>query len=223
MKLLPKKQDIDKAKSDERKKEIDEGLDLARKVETLRELKLSEEKNLRDWRDNSVKVIQQSIDSLLEQEIVVRRKVAEAIEARKKLLEPLDKEWDEVNETKKWITKEKERIYLSGERLKIEEVEVEKKNTLATKLLETIKQKNSKLEVSIAQSLENESRTEKAYKEVEAFKIDLLSRIVTKEESITKREHDLAQREEKYQTDIALFNKEKKQLELKKSRWKISQ
>lgn len=99
MKLLPKKE-IDKQKADERKRLIDEGMALAKSVDKLRETRAIEEKNLREWRLDNVTRIQQEIESYLEVKENLRKET-EAMEAlRKKLIEPLDKEWEEINKIK---------------------------------------------------------------------------------------------------------------------------
>jgi len=100
-------------------------------------------------------------------------------------------------------------------------VEIEKKDTLAMNLLTTIKQRTEELERSILQATEHESNTEKAYKVVETLKGQLQISITNKEENISKREQDLADREEKHRVEREIFNKEKKDLELKKKRWRI--
>lgn len=106
MKILPKKIDIDKAKAQERKKEIDQGIALAKKVDTLRELSLQEEQNLTQWRENAVKNIQQEIDVLIEYKTKLEKETDAARTLRNQLLEPLDAEWEEVNLEKVKINKE---------------------------------------------------------------------------------------------------------------------
>lgn len=73
MKLLSKIE-INTLKSVERKKEIDEGVKLAKKVDTLREVASKEESNLRKFRIETLAIIQSEInlkikerDSLLEE------------------------------------------------------------------------------------------------------------------------------------------------------------
>lgn len=64
LKLLSKNE-IAKAKSEERAREIAEGLKISRKVDSLRELQADEERNLFKWRDQTLKAIGDEIDKLL--------------------------------------------------------------------------------------------------------------------------------------------------------------
>lgn len=64
MKLLEKRE-IDKLKAIDRRKEIDEGIKLARKVDTLRELSAKEETNLLKFRDESIKKVKEEINILI--------------------------------------------------------------------------------------------------------------------------------------------------------------
>jgi hypothetical protein len=64
MKLL-EKNEISKIKGIERKMEIDEGIKLAKRVDTLRELSAKEQTSLSKFRDESLKQIRIEIDSLI--------------------------------------------------------------------------------------------------------------------------------------------------------------
>ncbi len=48
--------------ADETKRQIDEGIALAKKVDAVRELKTTQEANIKQWRDTTVKVIQEEIN-----------------------------------------------------------------------------------------------------------------------------------------------------------------
>lgn len=100
MKLLPKKIDIEKARLEERKRQIDEGIHLAKKIDALRQTALSEEKALREWRKNSLAAVQKEIDDYIIVKENLRVQTEEAEVHRKKLIEPLDKEWEEINRIK---------------------------------------------------------------------------------------------------------------------------
>jgi len=63
MKLL-QKSDIAVAKARDASREVSEGLKLTRRVDALRELRLSEEKKLEDWRRETLETIQAEITSL---------------------------------------------------------------------------------------------------------------------------------------------------------------
>ncbi len=79
MKLLTKTE-IEKQKVIERKVEIDQGMTLAKKIDSLRETASKEESNLAKFRIESLKTIKEEIDekirqrNSLESEIVQKRK-----------------------------------------------------------------------------------------------------------------------------------------------------
>lgn len=76
MKLL-RKNEINVAKSNERKIEIDTGLALARKVDSLREMVSKEEKNLQMFRDETTKIVQAEIDDLIKERDELRDEIEE--------------------------------------------------------------------------------------------------------------------------------------------------
>lgn len=95
MRLL-QKEDIQKQKADERKREMDEGAKLAKRVDSLRELAATEQANLTKFRDASLEDIKsqvieasQRLDKLMEENRIEHEK-------RKALRKPLDEEWKEV-------------------------------------------------------------------------------------------------------------------------------
>lgn len=127
MKLLPRKQDIDKEKNLERKKEIDSGVALATSIDRLRETKVNEERQLQEWRDASIRLAQKEIDDYLEVKENLRKQTEEAEIYRKKLIEPLDQEWENINLEKMEIANDKESIYRSNKSLKLKSESLEKK------------------------------------------------------------------------------------------------
>jgi uncharacterized protein (DUF3084 family) len=167
MKILPRKIDIDRAKSNERKQQIDEGVALALKVDQLRQLKPQLEKNLEEWRLNTTKVIQEEIDVFINQRDIAEQ---EAIEARKKrdaLREPLDDEWAIVLEEKEKIKESRNDIFLDRERISAEEGKIEtKKQELKARDTE-LKKAEQELE---NQKLEVEKLKEKVIEEMSLAK-----------------------------------------------------
>lgn len=110
MHLLPVKRDIDKAKVIERKREVDSGIALARSLDKLRETFVNEKKNLLDYRENTLKVIQQEIDVLLREKEVLQEEIVRAREERKQLIIPLDKEWEYLTKTKEELMERESKL-----------------------------------------------------------------------------------------------------------------
>lgn len=176
MKLLPPKKEIDKEKAQERKREIDDGMRLAQRVDALRRAKDEEEKGLKEYRLNALKAVQYDIDQRIEELNNLDKQIKECYVTREELLKPLDREWAEINLVKAELAEEKSFIYLSVESLKIEEGKINSE-----------KEKVSKI---IAKAKENEKETEKAKRETISLK------------EMAQREYDMARSEHIVQTDI---------------------
>lgn len=153
MKLIPKKTDIDIAKSRERKMEIDEGMNLARQVDDLRRIKAEEEKHILEYRNGMMKVIRAEIDSLVEDRDNLFRANTRARLEREKLLEPLDTEWQDVNLEKESLRKEREELFISRETLKIEEKNDKKIKQSIVLLVEKSKKKEIEAQKLFAESV----------------------------------------------------------------------
>lgn len=63
--ILPRKIEINKAKADESRRQIDEGMALAHKVDLMREMKLEQEYNLMKWRDVTLKNLHEEINECI--------------------------------------------------------------------------------------------------------------------------------------------------------------
>jgi hypothetical protein len=92
MKLLDPKS-IDRIKASDKKLEIDQGLGLAKRVDTLRATLLTEERNLELFRTNTVVVAYKEYDKLLEKIQIATGELAAALSARDEARKPLDAEW----------------------------------------------------------------------------------------------------------------------------------
>ncbi len=86
------KSEIVQAKSLERKLEMDEGAKLARKVDALRELQVSEEANLQQFRIATVTQIHEEIAKENQKKEQLLQEVKQLEEQKKKALEPITKE-----------------------------------------------------------------------------------------------------------------------------------
>lgn len=210
MKILPKKQDIDRAKAEERRKEIDEGLNLARSIDKLREARQTEEKNLLDYRANAVRQVQAEIASLAQQRDDLKGEIRIARINRAELLKPLNKEWEEINQEKEKIRKEKELITLSKESIK-----------LAEKKLDDDRKEVSKLAL---RSRQNEEETEKAKSEAISLKQMAQGEYemarderMAQSEAYERKMLELDQREREYEAGIKTNEIIKKEYEEKEA------
>lgn len=125
MKLLPK-QEVNKAKAQERKQEIDTGLALARKVDSLREIKVTEEQNLKKWREESIAAIKYEIGQYCEERENLKKQNYEARKIRQELLKPLNEEWLTINLAKEEIENRKKEILFQEKSIKEKHSEIDK-------------------------------------------------------------------------------------------------
>ncbi len=203
MKVLPRKVDIDKARAQERKLEIDAGLSLAKRVDALRETKLQEEKNLREWRENSIKAVQYEIDQYCEERENLRKQNDAARQLRDKLLEPLDHEWTHLNKAKTEFSKEKETIYLSRESLKQEIKELADEWIKVSKALE---KSNKNLHETEQAKLDIHSLKAMAEKEYELAKEERIEQT-----KIIERERENVRRLQlEYENGLSVIQSEEK-------------
>lgn len=115
---LLKKVDVDQKKQAERQLEINEGKKLATRVDTLRELAAEEEKNLTEFRNRTVSLIQKEIDD----EILKRDALLADIDRRRKELFSLSGDLDSsflyyVNSERALIQKEKRDLEVKNARV----------------------------------------------------------------------------------------------------------
>lgn len=92
MRLLARK-DVDAAKALDRQREVDEGVKLAKKVDTLRELQAQEEASLLKFRDNSLTEIVGDINLKIAQRDDLEARIIQKKEELLKLSGPLDRAW----------------------------------------------------------------------------------------------------------------------------------
>lgn len=99
MRLL-KKKEIDKLKAADRKREIDEGIKLATRVDGLRQLAASEETQLETFRVETLKSIHEETAEAIIKRDTLTKEVAELEDRKKVALEPLTEAWNALNEEK---------------------------------------------------------------------------------------------------------------------------
>lgn len=100
MRLLPKSA-VEKAKALDKQREIDEGKKLATHIDSLRTLAATEEKNLTDFREKSLKAVQVEINGKLEEKNGLEHAIKHLTGVRQALMEPLDAKWEDVNKAQK--------------------------------------------------------------------------------------------------------------------------
>lgn len=212
MKLLSK-QEITQQKGTEHKRDIDEGLKLARKIDNLREVSSKEEQNLKKFRDESLSSTKKEIDTLIEEKATLTKDVDFLREQRKKLIEiPLNLAWkdiDKQNETIKSIKavledrtiylKQKEDLITEQEKnIHLNKEEAEEERQLAQK--DRLEAKKLKLEAQQINKSANESKDKE------------LSNLSLKVQELMKREGEVAVREKNALMKESQFVEREKEL-----------
>lgn len=88
---LLKKSEIDKIKSQERKRELDSGLTLAKRIDSLREIHAEEEKSLLNFRNKTVAEIQKEINKKIQERDSISLQVNEKKELLQELIQKINK------------------------------------------------------------------------------------------------------------------------------------
>lgn len=128
----------------QRKIDIDQGITLARKVDTLREQIANEENRLNLIRDGMTKEVNAQIQTLITDKTVLEEDIERLNITRALLLKPLDDEWELVKE-------EKEHIEIARDEIDMFRSEVEKQ----------LKETKLKLKkISIEESRQADTRTQ---------------------------------------------------------------
>lgn len=236
MRLLPRKVDIDRSKSLERKREIDEGVALAKRVDALRETAAAEAHQLAAYRQSATAQVQRDVDALLLEKDAIKSEIKEATVQLASLRVPLDTEWQQLNLAKSELEKDKDRIRIAKEQLKAEEARHADdllKLAAATELQradrEDLKKKRKAITVLQAKTereyetsitehnrqLEDDAKSRaeiqglKASYEVGLTTLELeRKQIEEREAGVNKKEELLADRSAMLERDMARLNKE---------------
>lgn len=217
MKLLPKTK-IASLKSDERKKEIEEGAKLARTVDALRQVKGKEEANLAKFREQTLLVVKDEIIEKVNYSRLLDAEIAHKKEERLKLEAPIDltESWNEVNALKQVLQDREIHILSQGTQLIERESTVEAKTEELSDRDEKLKelenltsrynaeaQKNYDLSVTLKLDTENEK------KKTEANIHERYHELSAKEQEFGYRERDLISSRESLENDRKEIEKEK--------------
>lgn len=206
MKLLLKSQII-KLKSSEKQKEIEEGLKLAKRVDSLREIQAREDKVLKDFRTNTLSEI--SKETLKESKKLdsLKSEVKDLEERREKALKPLDEELIKLSDRKKEIEEFERIINNRGREVANEKLDLSKRDLeLVNKerAVETLN-KGAK-ELFLTADSSNEQAKAKLDESVRVFNkatIDsngIINKAMEKEKLLEAREKRIFDKEEELRT-----------------------
>ena len=215
MNLLPKSI-INTEIASQKKKQIDEGLLIARKVDTLRETLASLEKQHADFIGGMQRELKSQTQPLIDNIASLKLEI-ESLEAkRKELLKPLTKEWEEVNSKQKELDNISEQLLkdkivikqtqvVLEERLKKEKENSFKINTIKNELTKVLqKEEENKIKTDVTLKF-TEMAKEKSLKEIE----ERTQAIKERDAEVAVKEREAEMKKEKYEEELKFISEEK--------------
>ena len=209
MKLLDK-QTITTLKGTERKGEIDEAVKLAKKIDLLRETSSSEETKLAQFRAESLARVKTDIDRLITEKTTLSSEISSLQAERTRLMIPLDKEWDKLNEKQKELQNLEKKmqdkelfvetlsksLQITSETLKVEEARISDLKKDTTKKLAEVDSYNKE--------------AEKLLKDTESQTQIILKAFQTRQDALGRKESDVEYREVDIKNQLAQIETEKR-------------
>lgn len=209
MKLLSKSA-VNNEVANQKKSQIDEGLFIAKKIDSLRQTLTGLEKQHRDFINGMQSELNIQIQPLIDKIANLKLEIEDLENKRRKLLAPLTKEWEEVLLKRKQIEakelefSQKEIIFGKDREVLDARLKKEKENIFK---INTVKNQISK---SFDKQKENEEKSENLLKEAEKTKQESLLETEDRNKTLLSREAMIAVRERENQM-VEENNKREKQ------------
>lgn len=163
--ILPTKIDVSKAQANQRKIEIDNGVALARQIDSLRSTFAQERIAHETWKKSSIETLNRQLEGLQDGIDAKKREIVDLDEQRRKLLEPLNKEWENVNAEKENVRELRLELFLDQERHKENVNLLENSQNEIVKALKRAKQNEDKTEKALINVEELEESKQQAYRQ----------------------------------------------------------
>lgn len=202
MRLLAKSE-IDSKKALARKQEIDEGLKISRRVDTLRETVAQEEAALEAFRRKTIAAINAQITAVSDILNDLRREVKELEEKRVKALEPIDTAWETLLKSQQEHTLSVVSLEMRQEVYFEQSKELQARITETTQELERIQTLKKQTEEALQEAVENKADTEAsmAYTrdlehKTEELRVEVMGDIKERDAVCAARERDISIKDE---------------------------
>lgn len=209
MKILSK-QDIHEHKAVERKKEIDEGVKLAKRVDDLRELTAKEKANLDLFRSKSLVQLHTEISNKAKERDKLDKDILEKQIKRRELEAPIDltSEWKKLELNKKQIENIKVELRDRETQIITREIAISGFEQREKDLV----QKEQQAHVYLAEATNSYTKTEDIRSEIEVKKKQTDKDIENEYKILTEKEHSLIEREFVVNNTVKKIDEEKKNL-----------
>ena len=218
MRLMPKT-GVEKANAEAKRKEIDEGVKLAKRIDGLRETLADEEQSLEKFRVATLENIKAETAPLEEKRDSLKKEVGELERTRAELLLPLDEAWEEVElerkelEQKEYDVGEVQKAAEKDKTKAREELRLAKEAKKQAAFCEeeaTNKLNSATIELRNAKELNEQAVTTK--READIYKTEALATVAEEQRKLDLRTKALEEREEKVRKDEEEISKTKLQL-----------
>lgn len=197
----------------QKKRQIDEGMNLAKKVDALRETKLNEEKRLEDFRRESVARVQIQIDDKLKELDSIQTSIRVAQINLSELRKPLDSEWQRVNVMANAVEEQKALLYQKhGEVDKGIALNTQKERELSQER-QRIDEERRRATADLIQAEELKREGKKVFMEARTKAEGIVNSAIEREEAVVVREKEVSLRENENLVEkkrLALIAKQQK-------------
>lgn len=213
--MLPKllsKRDIDIKKAQERHRDVEEGAKLARTIDSLRELRVKEEKEFEDWRTSTVAHIQGEINIKIDERNALDDELRGKREEREALMRPLTQRWAALELEKSTLD---QRIATHNEaeanlRVAIAlNIHRERENNAKAEYLEVQQRKVAQIEKGL---VENTREATQTLANAQATEAKVLKELKEREAELDERSSNLDYRESGINIRIEVYGKKEQDL-----------
>lgn len=211
MKLLDKKT-IHSVTAHQRKSQIDEGVMLAKKIDTLRETLSSLEQQHKLFIEGMQDNLKSSIKEL-EEEIRDKKSEVQMLEEdRKRLLEPLTDAWNVYKKQNAELETEKEELIKKRAYLTAYNQELNERQQKILKEEDRITQVREEIKIQTDKVVESSLLVQKTLVEAKIEAEHILSKSKIKESDVNKKLLDLAIKERDIEIRVSRLEKEEKEI-----------
>lgn len=195
MRLLPKSE-FEKAKSNENRREVEEGLKLARRVDNLREVAAQEEASLEKFRRETVEIIHVQISTESEKLEYLKKEVSSLVEQREIAIKPLDEEWSKVREAVVDVEERQKEQEARNQYLEEKEAHVISARKQAYDLLERARQRDGDSVTRLQKAVEAEELGKGIIEDARVARLESKEAVRMASVELTHREELVTSREE---------------------------
>lgn len=215
--LLPKSE-LAIEKANEKRNEIDQGLVLAKKVDSLRETAASEESKLTKFRSETLKVIKDDIDKLIIEKQALESNIESLNAQRIELMKPLNDAWDKVNAKEHELTEYALSLQNKFDKLSSEKKDFELKSEELDMEEQRITERERETIRLLAQADEDRDKSAELVRQNSKILEDSKNFIEQANKNMLEKEAQIAIREREIELESKKNAKEKRELEIIKAR-----